>query len=164
MGLINMGMSDYYQGLRDRIGCTLLLIPAVAAVIRDDKGCLLLQQRHDGSWSLPAGAVEPGETPGQAIVREVFEETGLHVTPERVIGVLGGVSCRTKYSNGHEVEYVVTIFECGVVGGDLVASDEETKHLAFVEPAEASSRLRFPYPRSIFRESPPSAFFERVTG
>ncbi len=158
-----MGMSDYYQGLRDRIGCTLLLIPAVAAVVRDGKGCLLLQQRHDGSWSLPAGAVEPGETPGQAVVREVFEETGLRVMPERITGVVGGKSCRTKYPNGHEVEYVVTIFECAVVGGDLIAPGDETRRLAFVDATEASSLLRFPYPQSILRESPSSAFFERVT-
>ena len=58
-----MGMSDFYRGLRERIGPDLLLIPGVAAVIRDDDGRFLVQQRHDGSWSLPAGAVEPGETP-----------------------------------------------------------------------------------------------------
>lgn len=154
-----MGMSDYYRGIRDRVGCALLLIPAVAAVIRDGGGRVLFQQKHDGSWSLPAGAVEPGETPGQAVVREVFEETGLRVTPVRLAGVVGGEACRMKYPNGHEVEYVVTVFECAVAGGELLASNDETGRLVFVDATEVSSLLSFPYPRSIFDEASPT-FFE----
>jgi 8-oxo-dGTP pyrophosphatase MutT (NUDIX family) len=157
-----MGMSDYYQGLRDRVGCALLLIPAVAAVVRDDKGHVLLQQKHDGSWSLPAGAIEPGETPGQAVVREVFEETDLRVTPKRIAGVVGGESCRTKYPNGHEVEYVIIVFECAVASGELLASGDETKRLTFVDVKEVHSLLSFPYPQSIFDEASSPAFSERV--
>lgn len=38
-----------------------------------------------GTWSLPGGGVDPGETPAQAVVREVFEESGQHVTLDRVL-------------------------------------------------------------------------------
>jgi 8-oxo-dGTP pyrophosphatase MutT (NUDIX family) len=154
-----MGMSDFYRGLRERIGPDLLLIPAVAAVIRENDGRILVQQKHDGSWSLPAGAVEPGETPSQAIVREVREETGLRVRPARVAGVVGGGRCRVRYPNGHQVEYVVTVFDCAVVGGRLLETGEETLRLAFLNPAQALSRLSFPYPAAIFDGSRPSAFF-----
>ena len=56
-------MSPYYQSLRDTLGSRLLLMPSVAAIIHDAEGRLLLIQKQDGSYSLPAGTIEPGETP-----------------------------------------------------------------------------------------------------
>ena len=75
-------MSPYFQQLRARIGHDLLLLPSVAAVIRNSDGRLLLQEKASGEgWSLPAGAIEPGESPAQAVRREVLEETGLTIEP-----------------------------------------------------------------------------------
>src|SRR5690349_7824674 len=110
-------MSPFYSSLRARVGSTLLLVPAVAAIVRDQDGRVLVQQQHDGSWSLPAGAVEPGESPSVAVVREVLEETGLHVRPRRIAAVVGGSSCRVRYANGDQVEYVVTVFDCEIADG-----------------------------------------------
>ena len=58
-----MPISPYYRRLRDLVGDELLLLPSVAALIRDAEGRVLVQKRGDGTWSLPAGAIEPGETP-----------------------------------------------------------------------------------------------------
>lgn len=49
----------------------------------DDHGRVLLQLRgagvhHTGTWSVPGGAIEAGETPRRAALREAAEETGLH--------------------------------------------------------------------------------------
>ncbi|MBA2553039.1 MAG: NUDIX domain-containing protein, partial [Geodermatophilaceae bacterium] len=56
-------------------------IPCVGAIVYDEAGRLLLIRRgqppHAGSWSLPGGRIEAGETPRQAVVREAAEETGL---------------------------------------------------------------------------------------
>ena len=64
--------------------------PCVGAVVHDAAGRLLLIQRghdpHRGSWSLPGGRIEPGETPEQAVVREVRAETGLVVLPGPAVG------------------------------------------------------------------------------
>jgi 8-oxo-dGTP diphosphatase len=60
----------------------------VGAVVFD-ADCVLLVRRAKaplaGEWSLPGGAVELGETLEEALVREVTEETGLHVTPLQVV-------------------------------------------------------------------------------
>ena len=85
-----MPMSPYMEGLRELVGHRLVLIPAVAAVIRDDRGQVLLVQTRAGFWSLPAGAIDPGESPREAVIREVREETGLEVRPVRLLDALGG--------------------------------------------------------------------------
>jgi 8-oxo-dGTP pyrophosphatase MutT (NUDIX family) len=154
-----MGMSEFYRRVRERVGSDLLLIPAVAAIIRDGQGRILVQQRHDETWSLPAGAIEPGESPASAVVRESYEETGLRVRAARVAGVVGGASCRVRYANGHEVEYVVTIFDCDVAGGGLIDTNDETKRLVFVTKDELLPRLTFSYPPEVFDEARPAAFF-----
>ncbi|NNC91964.1 MAG: NUDIX hydrolase [Acidimicrobiia bacterium] len=56
---------------------------AVGAVIVQDGSLLLVERANPpgaGKWAVPGGAVEPGETLADAVVREVREETGLAVT------------------------------------------------------------------------------------
>lgn len=66
------------------------LIPCVGAVVLDDRGRLLLVRRGQepgrGRWSIPGGRVEAGEADGEAVEREVAEETGLRVTVGRFVG------------------------------------------------------------------------------
>ncbi|CAI9414393.1 NUDIX domain-containing protein [Nocardioides sp. T2.26MG-1] len=74
-------VSDYIGWLRAQVGHDPVLLNFAVAVIRDDEGRLLLQQRGDRSgdavWSFCGGAVELGESVEQGVVREVLEETGL---------------------------------------------------------------------------------------
>jgi len=107
-------MSPYYQRLRGAVGTDLLMIPAVAAVIHDETGRLLLQEKHDGSWSLPAGAIEPGEDAATAIGREILEETGLRCVGSTVLSVCSGAEFRHTYPNGDLVEYIIVLFRCFV--------------------------------------------------
>ena len=68
------------------------LVPCVGAVIKDDRGRLLLIKRGHppaaGLWSLPGGRIEPGETDAEALVREVREETGLAVEAGGLLGTV----------------------------------------------------------------------------
>jgi 8-oxo-dGTP diphosphatase len=58
-------------------------VPCVGALIHDDHGRLLVVRRARepaaGRWSVPGGRVETNESDYQALVREVLEETSLHV-------------------------------------------------------------------------------------
>jgi len=139
-------MSPYFQQLRSKVGHELLLLPGVAAVIRDERGRLLLQEKASGEgWSLPAGAIEPGETPEQAVRREVREETGLAVEPCRILGVFGGADFRYVYPNGDVVEYTAVLYRCDVLGRASTQLDPETKSLRYFSAAEMPP-LALPYP------------------
>lgn len=96
-------------------------VPCVGAIARDDAGRLLLVRRGrppgEGQWSLPGGRVEPGETDEAALVREVREETGLHVHVGTLLGIVqrdgpGGIVYDIR-------DYAVT-----VSAGTLAAADD----------------------------------------
>lgn len=145
-----MPMSTYYQELRGKIGTQRIFNPAVAAIIRNACGEILFQRpsRESEIWSLPAGAIELGETPADAVKREVYEETGLQVRPHQLVGVFGGESFRYTYPDGNQVEYFVCVFACVVESGTLDAVDGESAELAYF-PVSSMPKLALPYPKEI---------------
>ena len=83
-----MPMSDHIRGLRALIGTALLEVPTVAVFTFDEDNRVLLVRHVEGNdWTTPGGMVESYETPADAAVREMWEETGLHVELTRLIGV-----------------------------------------------------------------------------
>ncbi|KQY84095.1 NUDIX hydrolase [Paenibacillus sp. Root52] len=145
-----MGMSDYYQNLRDKIGNDLIFMPGVAGIIRNEQGEILFGRKHkESTWGLIAGAIELGETPAQAMVREAMEETGLVIEPEKITGVYGGEEQRFTYANGHQVEYITIIFECRIKSGQLSPDNDEMKELQFF-PAHQLPPMVNKYPHHIF--------------
>ena len=58
-------------------------IAAYALLLRDDEVLLTRMSertRIPGRWTLPGGGIDHGEDPREALVREVYEETGLHIS------------------------------------------------------------------------------------
>jgi 8-oxo-dGTP diphosphatase len=92
-------------------------VECAGAVVRDEGGRLLLVRRgHDpgrGTWSLPGGRIETGESAAEAAAREVREETGLDV---RVGALLQTVDLPGGYR--------VHDFAATVTGGELRAGDD----------------------------------------
>jgi len=141
-----MPISDYLRGLRQKVGHELLLMPAVTVVCRDDQERVLLA-RHcdDDRWALPGGSIDPGETPADAAVREVWEETGLWVEPTRVVGVYGGPAFCVTYPNGDQIASVDTLFDVRVVGGKPVADGEEIHELRYFSQTELANLVLPPW-------------------
>jgi len=85
--------------------------------VRDEAGRLLLVRRgHEpglGTWSLPGGRIEPGESAAEAAVREVREETGLDVR-------VGDLLLTVDLPGGYRVHD----FAATVTGGELGAGDD----------------------------------------
>src|SRR2546430_7791471 len=148
-----MAMSPHIRRLRAALGSELLVLPSVTGIGFDASDrILLVRQAEGGVWSAPGGAIDPEETPADAVVREVWEETGLHTRPLRLLGVYGGPTCLVTYPNGDRTIYVMTVFECEVLGGALRASSDQTTDAAFVSAADlptysTSSWVRYVLPR-----------------
>ncbi|WP_433248651.1 NUDIX hydrolase [Streptosporangium sp. CA-135522] len=88
---------------------------SVAGVIIDDQGRALLTQRRDnGHWEAPGGILERDEDITAGLLREIHEETGLHVEPVTLTGV---------YKNMTR-GIVALVFRCKVIGGHLTETDE----------------------------------------
>lgn len=88
------------------------------AIVRDADRVLISRRTDSGWYNLPGGGVEPHETPGEGLRRELREETGLDVEVGRLVGI---------YAKPQKHEIVLT-FEARVVGGALQPSDEADVH------------------------------------
>src|SRR5919107_3380491 len=130
-----MPVSPYIRTLRRDVGHGLLLLPGVSAVVFDDTGRVLLGERADnGQWALIAGVMDPGEQPAETIVREVYEETAVHVVPERITSVL--TQPVTVYPNGDRCEYLDITFRCRAIGGGARVNDDESPAGGWVSPGD----------------------------
>jgi 8-oxo-dGTP diphosphatase len=139
-----MPIPEFIAGLRAHVGHDTLWLPSVSAVVVNDAGEILLGQRADtGRWSLICGVAEPGEQPAVAVVREVLEETGVHVAPERISSV---VAHPMTYPNGDRCEYMNIAFRCRPIGGAARVNDDESLAVGWFPPdqmpaLDAHSRL-----------------------
>ena len=132
-----MPISEYLAELRSLIGHRALMVPSASVVVRRGDAVLCGRHRVGGKWLVPGGAIDPGETPAQAAVREVREETGLNVRIVKLVGVWGGTpDHHIVYPNGDVVDYTMTTFEAEVISGELMADPEEFLEVAWVPVSE----------------------------
>ena len=138
-----MPIPPHIAFLRERVGQITLLTPAAAAIIRDERGQVLLIRRGDGrGWSLPGGIMEPGERIVDCLVREAWEETGLEVEPIRLVGLYTDPAfMHVTFPNGDQAHFVSATFECRIVGGRLRADGEESLEVAYFPPNSLPEEL-----------------------
>jgi len=111
------------------MGTPVLAVDAV--IVLENHTVVLVRRRNppfQGSWALPGGFCEVGETVEEAVRREAAEETGLEVEIERLIGVF---SDPYRDPRGHVVSVA---FLTHVVGGRLRAGSDADHVQAFKQP------------------------------
>jgi 8-oxo-dGTP pyrophosphatase MutT (NUDIX family) len=93
------------------VGSCRIFIPGVRAVIVNNVGEILLQQRTDTAlWGLPGGSVEPDKTVFEALKREVAEETALDVIDADPMALYCGPDQKFAYPTGEKVQCFAVAF------------------------------------------------------
>lgn len=112
------------------------LIPAASAVVPDRDGRILLTRRRDNNlWTIPGGAMEPGESISQTAVREVKEETGVDVEVVSLVGIYSNPNHVVEYDDGEVRQQFSICFACRPIGGEPAPSDE-TSDVGYFPPNE----------------------------
>jgi len=102
---------------------------AVAAIVANERGELLLTQRSDsGVWLYPVGYADVGYSPSEIAVKEVYEETGIEVEPISLIAVLDGL--RLGFAR---LPLYSLLFHCRMLGGELRGHTLETRAVGFFD-------------------------------
>lgn len=101
----------------------------VRALILNDAGRLLLvQERSDGCWTLPGGWCDIGDSPSQAVERELVEETGLVCRAVRLLALFD----KHKHPHPPQLPHAhKAFFLCEVAGGELLTETDETRGAAY---------------------------------
>jgi mutator protein MutT len=123
-------------------------VPVAVCVAVNGEGEILITKRRynpgKNAWALPGGFIEKGETPSQACLRELKEETDIDGRIEKLAGVY--VHKTTEYGNILIIGYVVK-----AINGEVRVSDE-LKEARFV-PAKNLPRIPFKSHREMIRQA-----------
>lgn len=118
------------NSIGDKPSTPLHSVSVAGAVIREDGRMLVIKRRDNGNWEPPGGVLELDETPQEGVVREVLEETGIHVEVEQLTGV---------YKNMAR-GIVALVFRCKPTGGEE-STTSETTAVEWLTPEQAPERM-----------------------
>jgi ADP-ribose pyrophosphatase YjhB (NUDIX family) len=115
-------VEEWVRGVGEGVAGYVTPKVAVAAVVGNDEGEILLVQRADsGVWLYPTGWADVGYSASEVVVKEVREETGIDCEPVRLMAVLDGF--RLGFTR---IPMHLLMFHCRATGGELARHPLET--------------------------------------
>ncbi|MFB6517811.1 NUDIX domain-containing protein [Streptomyces sp. NPDC056401] len=115
------------------------IVPAVTAFVVNDAGDVLLERRSDnGRWGMPGGAQEVGENIAGTVVREVLEETGIHVEVVGLVGIFTDPAHVIAFADGEVRQEFSLCFRARPVSGEISVSSESLE-VRWIPRAEIES-------------------------
>lgn len=129
----------------------------VVGLVTNAKGEILLAKRNQpelkyehGKWEFPGGGIKPNETPEKALIREVWEETGLKV---KIIRLLPKIYSHLWKDPKGNRQIIIISYLCTAIGGKLTTKlEKEIMELKFVHPRDIGKYKTLPQIRPSFKE------------
>ena len=113
-------------------------ITIVAALIKNARGEILIDRRNQpdipeehNKWEFVGGTIKFGESPEDALIREVKEESGLEI---EIVRLLPGIVNQLWLNQEPQRQIIILTYECAVTGGELRPQTDEILELKFVDP------------------------------
>jgi ADP-ribose pyrophosphatase YjhB (NUDIX family) len=115
--------------------------PSVFVAVRNDREELLLVRRCDsGTWELPGGRVDVGESAVEAAVRETSEESGVRVRITGLVGLFTDPACIVEAPAGNGIRQQFAVcFHGRAVWGRPHPDLQETRDAAWFDPADVAA-------------------------
>lgn len=131
------------------------------AIVFNQRDDILLIKRPSGAWWYPTGFCDVGESPAENAAREVREETGLIVTPQRLIGIIDSLKVGSAMRHIYSM-----LFYCRLDGGAITPHQLETLDVGFFpldrlpEPLHGRDRKWIALAREFHFEGRVEAYFD----
>ena len=119
----------------------------VYRLINNEIRYLLIKNRRSSHWGFPKGHVERGESCEQTAIREVLEETGIHIS------ILPNFASRSEYTIQGRIEKSVTIYLAKTLDTQTVIQREEIEDYMWLDYNRAMDNLRFINDRNILESA-----------
>lgn len=112
------------------------VVSIAGAIFSPDRTQILLIKRRDVPvWVLPGGGIEKNESPENAVIREIFEETGFTVKIKRLVGLYIPINRLAK---------VTHLYECHILHGEAILSSE-TSGIQFFSLSQLPKEIPPPF-------------------
>lgn len=129
--------ASYHGKLRAAFPDETLLFVGARGIVRDDQGRFLLIKRVDnGAWSFPAGGMELGESLGECVIREVWEETGIKAEVATPFAFYSGAQFTYTNVFGHTYQHLSMSYLLTDFTGELKPDPSEASDAGFFAPDE----------------------------
>ncbi|URZ88481.1 NUDIX hydrolase [Floricoccus penangensis] len=121
----------YVEDMRRKIGHDLLILIGSNIILENEDGHVLLQKRTNGSWGLPGGLMEIGESLEETAIREVYEETGLEVTDLKLVNTFSGPQYQFTLENKDQIYVVTSLYKVISYKESMNLESDETLDLKY---------------------------------